>query len=473
MYKKLTREEKYTFMSDKKERLTNGEILDIISEDGGRVHFIGVSGVSMCSLFCLSRHFGICASGSDRACNRVTAALIDSGEDIYIGERKKLRDDTKLVVYSHAISEEHGEMVFARENGIPQVSRAEYMGAIMQCYENRIGVSGSHGKSTVTAMISKIFSDARLAPTTLSGAALFDSELPFSIGSLDYLIYEACEYKDSFLSFSPSIAVFLNMELDHTDYFIDEAALSRSFCSAMERADRVIVNRDDESLFCAALKSEKQVISFGVSENADYRYEIISIKARDMRFKLFMRGEELGEVRLSMLGHFNISNAVAALAAAIESGIDFKLAAKSLSEFTGIERRLEKIGKYKGRGLYFDYAHHPTEISASIKAIRSVGAGEVTVVFRPHTYSRTKSLWENFKRALSEADSVIILDIDAVREKRIAGVSSEALAREINGIYCHSEAELEHILDETVGDIILMGAGELEKIKKHLTKGER
>ena len=459
-------------MSYEKEALTKRQILDIISNGGGRVHFIGVGGVSMCSLFCLSRHFGIAASGSDRGCTKVTRALMDSGEDIYVGERKKLREDTKLVVYSHAISREHPERTFARENGIREVSRAEYMGALMQCYENRIGVSGSHGKSTVTAMISKIFSDAELKPTTLSGASLFNSELPFSIGSLDYLIYEGCEYKDSFLSFSPTLAVFLNMELDHTDYFADEDMLSSSFSRAMQRSLRVIVNRDDEALFSAALKSGKPLVSFGNGENADYRYEIISDEPRNMSFRLFRKNEELGTVSISMLGLFNISNAAAALTAAIESGIDFKTAAKSLSTFSGIERRLEKIGEYKERALYFDYAHHPTEIKASINAIKSAGNGKVTVVFRPHTYSRTQALWENFKSALSEADSAVILDIDAVRERGIDGISSEMLANEIGGIYCHSEAEIEAILEKTRGDIILMGAGEVEKIKKCLTKPE-
>lgn len=470
MYKKLTREENYTFMSDKKERLTNSQIFDIISNGGGRVHFIGVGGVSMCSLFCLSRHFGISASGSDRRCTKITEALINSGEDIYIGERKKLKEDTKLVVYSHAIAEEHPERVFARKSGIPELSRAEYMGALMKCYENSVGVSGSHGKSTVTAMISKIFFDAGLVPTTLSGATLFESELPFSIGSLDYLIYEGCEYKDSFLSFYPAISVFLNMELDHTDYFADETALANSFLQAMRRAGVVIVNRDDEALFSVALKSGKPLISFGINENADYRYDIISDEPRNMIFRLFGKGEELGDVRLSMLGVFNVSNAVAALSAAIESGIDFKTAAKSLSTFSGIERRLEKIGEYKGRGIYFDYAHHPTEIKASIKAISTAGGG-VTVVFRPHTYSRTKGLWENFKNALSAADYAIILDIDAVREKEIEGVSSQRLAEEIGAIYCRDESELDSLLEKTQGEIVLMGAGELEKIKKHLTKG--
>ncbi len=458
-------------MSDKKERLTNSEILDIISNGGGRVHFIGVGGVSMCSLFCLSRHFGISVSGSDRRFGKFTKALINSGEDIYIGERNKLREDTNLVVYSHAVPTGHSERRLARKSNITEISRAEYLGAIMKCYENSIGVSGSHGKSTVTAMLSKIFCDAGLMPTTLSGAPLFGSELPFLIGSLDYFIYEACEYKDSFLSFYPTLAVFLNMELDHTDYFPDSDALSDSFSRAMKNAKSVIVNRDSEELFSAALKSGKTPISFGMHKNADYQYQIISKKAKDMRFAFSGKGEMLGEVSLPMLGEFNMSNAAAAIAASMEFGVDFSSAAKSLSSFSGIERRLEKIGEYKGRDLYFDYAHHPSEIKASIRAIKSLGE-EVTVIFRPHTYSRTKGLWEDFKNSLSLAENVIILDIDAVREKEMDGVSSDRLAREIGAKYSPDEAALCELLDMTHGKIILMGAGEVEKAKKHLTKGD-
>ena len=456
-------------MSETVKHLTKGEILNVISKPGAKVYFVGVGGVSMISLFCLSRHFGISVLGSDRKCSPLTAALIDAGADIVIGEREAVDKDTALLVYSHAVPEGQRERRFAREREIPEVTRAEYMGAIMQCYERRIGVSGSHGKSTVTAMISKIFSDAGLRPTTLSGASLFGSELPFSIGSLDYLIYEGCEYKDSFLSFSPTLSVFLNMELDHTDYFPTEEALETSFLSAMRHAEKIIVNADDEKLLALAKRSGRQAVTFGKNKNADYRYEIFAEKSRNMQFKVYKNGEELGEIRLSMLGLFNVSNATAAIAAALESSIDFSSLSASLSSFSGIGRRLEKIGDYKGRALYYDYAHHPTEISASVSAVRDAEGDKVTVIFRPHTYSRTKGLWQDFSASLRRADYAIILDIDAVRESEIEGVSAEALAKSFGGIYCPGTDALLEIIDKTEGAVILMGAADVEAVKKCLT----
>ena len=455
-------------MSDNECYLTKGRILDIISSEGARVHFIGVGGVSMCSLFCLSSHFGIKVSGSDRSAFPLSAALIGAGADIVIGERTALPSDTRLVVYSHAIPDSARERVLAVERGIPTVSRAAYMGAIMECYERRIGVSGSHGKSTVTAMISKIFSDGSLSPTTLCGAALFNSQFPFAIGSLDYLIYEGCEYKNSFLSFSPTLSVFLNMELDHTDFFRDKAALSASFLSAMKCADVIIVNADDAELFALARLSGRPFVTYGSSDLADYKCEVCSGKCRDMQFKVYKKGEFLGVVHLPMLGEFNISNATAAIATTMECGVKFELAASSLSTFSGIGRRLELIGEYEGRRVYYDYAHHPTEIRESIRAI-GAAEGRVTVVFRPHTYSRTKGLWSDFCSALSTAHHAIILDIDPVREESISGVSSASLAAEIGGSYCRTVDEAVECLSKTDGAVILMGAAELGDIKKRLT----
>ena len=472
MYKRLTREEKYTYMSERDVTLTNCEILDILAKDGGRVHFIGVGGVSMCSIFCLCRHFGIRASGSDRKENLLTKALIDAGEDIYIGEKKALPEGTSLVVYSHAVKQSHPERVYARANGIIEVDRAQYLGALMQCYVFKIGVSGSHGKSTVTAMISKIFTDSNLSPTTLSGASLFNSKLPFAIGSLDFLVYEGCEYKDSFLSFHPSIGVFLNLELDHTDYFKDIEAISDSFLRAMKNCERLVVNADDERLFDLAKRSCVPIVTYGTGPFCDYRYEIIEKGTHTLKLKLYERGRELGEVSLPMLGSFNAANATAAIAVALESFIDFTKARDSLSAFTGIERRLEYIGEYKGRKIYYDYAHHPTEIKASIAAIKDTGSG-VTVIFRPHTYSRTEGLWSEFVSALRGADFVLLLEIDGVREEKGEKVSSRDLAKCVGGVFCEGGEEVIESLDSTEGDIILMGAADVLEIKNYLTNAPR
>ena len=456
-------------MSESSGFLTNGEILSAMTDLGGRVYFIGVGGVSMKSLFCLCRHFGILASGSDRRGEPIINSLIEAGEDIVIGVRESLPPDTRLIVYSHAIDRTHPERLIGEREGIPEISRDRLLGALMECYERRIGVSGSHGKSTVTAMIGKIFIDAKKSPTVLSGAALSGSRLPFVIGSLDYLIYEACEYKDSFLSFSPTLAVFLGIELDHTDYFENIDMLSESFLLAMRRAQKILVNADDPRLLSLALRSGRKVVTFGKAAFADYRYERMASEVGSLVFKFFCKDREEGEVALNMSGGFNILNAAAALGAAMEEGIDFKSARSSLSAFLGIERRLELVGEYRGRRLYYDYAHHPTEIRESVKAIRERNGEAVTVIFRPHTYSRTAGLWEGFVSSLSTADYTLLLDIDAVRESNTMGVTAERLAREIGGVYCESETEIPRLLEKTAGDIIIMGAGELLSVKKLLT----
>lgn len=456
-------------MSERGGFLTNGEILSAMCEEKGRVYFIGVGGVSMKSLFCLCRHFGILASGSDRRGEPLINSLIKAGEDIVIGVRDSLPPDTALIVYSHAIDSAHPERLMGERKGIPAVSRDRLLGALMECYERRIGVSGSHGKSTVTAMIGKIFTDASRCPTVLSGAALFGSKLPFAIGSFDYLVYEACEYKDSFLSFSPTLSVFLGIELDHTDYFANIDRLSESFLLAMQRAEKLLVNADDPRLLSLALRSGKRVVTFGKAAFADYRYEPVLSSGGPLIFKFFRKGREEGEVSLNMPGGFNMLNAAAALGAAMEEGIDFGRARSSLTEFSGIERRLELIGEYEGRRLYYDYAHHPTEIRESVRAIRERNGEKVTVVFRPHTYSRTAGLWEGFVSSLSSADYAVLLDIDAVREENTFDVSAEHLAREIGAVYCPGEDEIPEILKKTEGDIILMGAGELISVKKLLT----
>ncbi len=423
----------------------------------------------MRSLFCLCRHFGISASGSDRQGEPLINSLMEAGEDIVIGVRESLPPDTSLIVYSHAIDRTHPERLLGERENIPEVSRDRLLGALMECYERRIGVSGSHGKSTVTAMIGKLFKDARKCPTVLSGAALSGSSLPFSIGSLDYLIYEACEYKDSFLSFSPTLAVFLCIELDHTDYFENIDILSESFLRAMKRAGKILVNADDKRLLSLAMRSGQRVVTFGKAAFSDYRFEYISSDGGGLVFKFFPKGREAREVRLNMSGDFNILNAAAALSAAMEEGIEPECAIASIEEFSGIERRLEFVGEYEKRRVYYDYAHHPTEIRESVRAIRERTGGKVTVVFRPHTYSRTAGLWEGFVSSLSTADYTLLLDIDAVREENTYGVSSERLAREIGAVYCPCESDVPEFLKSTEGDIILMGAGELLSVKKLLT----
>lgn len=443
-------------------------ILKILSAAEGNIHFLGVGGVGMCSLFCLAKRFGFRVSGSDIQRGEFVEKLMLAGAPITVGEAAELPEDTVLLVYSLAVGERNSEILLAEKRGIPVVSRAEFLGAIMNCYGMRIGVSGTHGKSTVTAMLGKIFSEAQKSPTVICGAKLPTSELPFEFGALDYFIYEGCEYKNSFHYFSADVSVFLNMELDHPDCFSSIEELKESFGKAMDKAKHLVINGDDPMLSELAMKHNFKAVTFGKNQNAVYRYEVVSSVPRRLRMKMFKLGHPLGEIELSLIGVFNLSNAAAAVAAAMECGVEFSVIASALSSFRAVARRLELVGKFEGRPVYYDYAHHPSEIREGIRAVRDAEGGEVTVVFGPHTYSRTQALWSGFVSALSEADSVILTEISGIREAAIEGVTSEALAEEIGGEVATRVTEIVGKLRKTKGSVIIMGAADMEKIKKEV-----
>ena len=415
------------------------KIREISSRKNSRVHFIGVGGVSMYGLARLSLSFGLLVSGSDREESQNTKKLSELGARITIGHDGNAVLGADMVVYSHAISETNPELLVARSLAIPTVSRAEYMGALMEKYKSRIGVSGSHGKSTTVAILHRIFTLAMADPTTLSGAGL-SGEDSVALGSLGVMIYEACEYRDSFLSFRPTIALATNLELDHTDYFKNKAAITESFRSALSLAEGIaVINGDDEWLSEIKNNITARVVTYGTGEESDYRYLISSFCERGFVFTLSRFGSHIDSFTLNIPGVFNVANAVGAIVTALEFGIDTEIIKKAVASFPGIPRRLELVGGRRGRAVFYDYAHHPTEISASINTVRLMTGEDVTVVFKPHTYSRTKSLWENFRLSLSLADRIILTDIYPARETPLAGVSSAHLAEEIGSkaVFCH------------------------------------
>ena len=446
-------------------------IRDISKNKERLVHFIGVGGVSMYSLARLTHLFGATISGSDRDESTRLQELRLLGARINVGHSEDNVRGADLVVFSQAIGMDNPEILYATRHGIPIVSRAEYLGALMLDYSTRIGISGSHGKSTTTAMLDLIFSHAGVDPTVLSGSELPIGS-PFRVGSKGAMIYEACEYKDSFLRFTPTISVALNLELDHTDYFADINALKLSFKRALDRADDfALVNCDDENLRSIINDIKTKVITFGSSEGSDYRYSITAFRDGGFDFTVSRFGNVLGHFELNVPGAFNVSNATAAIAVAIEYGIDVCLIREAIGSYSGIAGRLEYIGKRYGRPVFYDYAHHPTEISASINALKIYTRQPLTVVFKPHTFSRTKSLWREFCDSLSLADHLIITDIFPARESPIEGISSERLAADIyNALYCPDEHILSAIDLYTQGTIVLMGAGNYDKIKKEILK---
>ena len=440
-------------------------ILKKLSERDAHVHFVGSSGVGMSSLLILSSYFGISVSGEDRKESECVDALRKIG-NINIGRHKKIPGKTSLLVYTLAVDEKHESLKEAEALGIPAVSRAEYMSALIEPFITKIGVSGTHGKSTTTAMLAGIFKEAKLMPTTICGAPLFDGGKGIEIGTLDYLIYESCEYKNSFLCFEPSFSLFLNLEYDHPDFFESFETLSLSFYEAMKKARRVVVNYDDIHLREIAKKLDTSAVFFGKERSLEYSYE--GVAEESPAFVLFYKGDRVGEIKLSIIGEFNIENALAAAAVAHEVGIPFSIICKALSDFGGIPRRLERIGDWRHRSVYYDYAHHPTEIKGGIEAIKSHTGKPLTVIFSPHTYSRTKALLEDFKSSLSLSDYRIITEICAIREKKSDGINGRLLAEITNGHFCESSEHLIKLLSITEGDIVIMGAGDVEWIKRAL-----
>lgn len=454
--------------------LTERKFLEIMENDSSHLHFVGVGGVSMYSLARLSLSRGVRVSGSDRTKSDRTEKLTALGADIFLKHSADNLSGSDLVIYSHAVGQDNPEIQAAVESGIPTISRAEFMGLIMRAYKNRIGISGSHGKSTVTAMLECIFTYAGLDPTVLSGSELPSGE-PFRLGNDEYLLYEACEYKDSFLHFSPTVTVGLNLELDHTDYFPDISSLKKSFTKALGRATNFsLICIDDENLSSILPKIKSRTITFGADERADYRYRITAFRQRGYEFTLTRQGSVISDFEVNIPGVFNVANATCAIAIALELGIDAQTLKHAVSTFGGIARRLEFVGTRQGRAVYYDYAHHPTEIRASITALKELYPRPLTVVFKPHTFSRTKALWHQLRESLSLADYLILTDIFPAREEKIEGVSSELLALEINGaIYAGDDDVLLSLDRHTQGTVVLMGAGDLEKIKKDVLNKKR
>lgn len=443
------------------------ELLD----GGGRLHFVGISGAGMAPLAELCLFRGHAVSGSDLNQNEAYLRLSSLGARLSKIHSAEAVGDAAAVVYSLAVSEDNEEIAYARERGIPLISRAELLGAISGGYSKSVGISGTHGKSTTVAMTSEIFSSGGLSPTVVSGATLPSGE-SLRTGAEDLFIYEACEYRDSFLLTEPSVSVILNVELDHTDYFHSEAELEESFLEfARSARDLALVNTDGEIGRRIFERLDGKKLSFGSTKDADFRYKILSFGGGRVDFSLYFKCRSLGEYSINTIGRHLCEDAVAAIAVSYLIGVNPNTAREALLRYSGIARRLESLGRVLGREIIYDYAHHPSELSAVISSVKE-NLGKCTVIFRPHTYSRTEALWDGFVAALREADFVVLTDVFAAREREIPGVNSSELARAIGrrAVSLSSGEVVDYVLRRTSGTILLMGAGEVEDIKRELLK---
>lgn len=448
---------------------TVGEITSILEDVEAHIHFVGVLGAGMYPLATLMRRRGFSVSGSDDAAKE-DAYTDENGIEI---SRATPPADASAVIYSLAVDESNSEIQYALSHGIPLISRAQLLGAVMRKYGIRIAVSGSHGKSTTTAIIDHVLSVSGLSHTTVSGARLSSGDALYDGGG-DVFVAEGCEYKDSFLCLCPSHLVITSVELDHTDYFKDADMLRASFIRAAMRADTVIVNTDDPgaaAIYDALTQRQGlgRVYTYGKSERADYRFSLLGREGDLTRFSVSTPRAIL-ELTTRLMGDFNLYNLTAAVALSDVLGIGAEAVVEAVATFVSIGRRLERISTVGGVPIYYDYAHHPTEIRAALSALKE-RYGSVSVIFRPHTYSRTGSLWRDFVTELGRADHTVLLDVYPAREEYVPGVDSRLLAKEIpNCTYALPGDATKVALSYGADAVVLMGAGEVEGIKREFIR---
>lgn len=437
--------------------------------------FIGVGGVSMYALALLSLTEGYAVSGSDRTDSERLAHLRERGARIYLGHDASQLGDCDAVIYTVAVSADNPEYREAMRRGLPLISRADYLGYLMMRFSRRIGVSGMNGKSTTTALLAHILlTDGD--PTVLGGAESAEfGNTSCKIGAeRDEFLFEACEYKDSFLDLNPTLAVVLNIGMDHVDYFHDIEQVRTSFRKFADIAvgvqGKVLWNADDAETRTAMQDLPPACsVSFGTSPDATFRAERITEHNGLRSFDLCRNGTVLCSVELTQPGDFQVTNALAAASAAILCGRSAQSVASAIGTFRGIHRRMEYRGSLSGAAVYDDYAHHPSAIEATLRGAKELGYRRVVCAYQPHTYSRTAGLFAEFSSAFDLADVVLFADIYAARENNESGVSSADLARAVGARaeYCGSVSELAARLPQVVreGDLlIVMGAGDIEEV---------
>ena len=445
------------------------------------VYFIGIGGISMSGLAEILLDKGFKVSGSDIKVSPLTESLEEKGAVIHYGQRaENITDDIDLVVYTAAIRPDNPEWTAMKTKKIPNITRAELLGEIMRNYELPIAVSGTHGKTTTTSMISEILLQADADPTLSIGGVLKSIDSNIRVGHSKYFVTEACEYTNSFLSFFPKISIILNIEEDHLDFFKDIHDIRNSFhkfAQLLPTDGTLIINGEIPEREQITGQIKCPCISYGFTDDCDYYADDISYNAfACATFTLHCKNKDPEEITLSVPGKHNISNAMASVALADLIGISRSASVSALQNFHGADRRFEKKGEVGGVTIIDDYAHHPTEIAATLTAAANYPHREIWCVFQPHTYTRTKAFLKDFAKALSKADHVVLADIFAAREKNTIGIHSTDLQKEIRklGTDCHyfpSFNEIENFLLEscTQGDLLItMGAGDIVSVGEKL-----
>ncbi len=452
-----------------------------------KIHCIGIGGIGLSGIaeILLSRGYEV--SGSDMRESDITEKLIGDGAVVFLGHRGKNVEGADLVVYTVAVGDDNPELMRARELGIPTITRAQALGALMAEYDKSIAISGTHGKTTTTAMISLILKAAQKEPTISVGGNLDEIGGNFYVGRKDYFVTEACEYRDSFLELMPNIEIILNIDSDHLDYFKDVEHIARSFdrFARLVPENGTVIAYDANPFVRSVIQGLSNVITFGFSTDSDYYATDISFDNEGMPgFDVHHGGSKLCRIDLSVPGEHNILNALAAFACCHLLGIGMDIIIDTLHEYQGIHRRFDVLGKTSSNiRIIDDYAHHPTEIRATLAAVRNMKHNHLWCLFQPHTYTRTLALLDEFSQAFDEADKVVLAEIYAAREKNIHKISSKTLMNRIREHNKEADVYFFKNFDDIAafvydnaeeGDLVLtMGAGDIYKVGEQILELDR
>ena len=451
--------------------ITSAAPISVYLVPGRHAHLVGIGGVSMCALGQVLHGMGMIVTGSDQQRSETTDRLERGGISVAIGHDPANIAGADLVIRTAAVHDDNPEIAAARAAGIPVFERAQSWGELMKKYSNAVCVAGTHGKTTTSSMVTHIFLEAGCDPTVMIGGYLPALGAGHRVGKGDTIIMESCEYCNSFLNFYPTVAVILNIEADHLDFFKDLEDIKRSFRAFAELtpADRgiVIVCGDDRNAMEAVAGLPRRMLTFGLHEGCDVT--AANFQRGWSSFDVVIRGELYCHLDLPLVGRHNCTNALAAAASAWVLGLPGEAVARGLAGFTGAGRRMEYKGTCNGAAVYDDYAHHPGELHALLTSIREKAPGKrVVAAFQPHTYSRTKALFDDFIRELQLADRVLLTEIYAAREKNTLNLSAASLAERIEGAeFCPTLDDLAARLKETVtaDDVVLtIGAGSISQV---------
>ena len=442
-----------------------------------KIHMVGIGGVSMSGIAEILVNFGFQVTGSNNVETETTKKLEKNGIKLSIGHNKENITDQDVVVYSAAIKQDNPELMAAKEKNIPIIERADFLGELTRCYKDTITVSGTHGKSTTTSMVSLCFLEALKDPSIQVGADIKQLDGNYKVGNSEYFIIEACEYVESFLKFSPKSEIILNIDNDHLDYFKTFENIKNAFIKYVKILPDdglLVVNGDDKNALDLKKYTNATTLTYGITnKNTDFfAVNIVFDNNGFPEFDVYAKGEFYGRIKLSVPGMHNVLNSLGCIALCDYYGINLQSIQKALLSFTGAARRFEFKGSFNGATIYDDYGHHPTEIVATAKALMNKKYNKSWVVFQPHTYSRTKTLMDDFAKALLNFDNIIILDIYAAREKNTYGITSKDLTDKIcslgkNALYIPDFDECVNYLKNNVSEndiVITQGAGTVTKI---------